>query len=600
MNQRSPGARLLNVVALLVFLSPIFIYWVYCLFINPAPHYDAIDPEYEYFLNSLGVFKHQPYLYVDHPGTPVELIGTAILAATYPFLANRPDGFVTFHLQNPQVFLNLAYGLLALLHLACMLIFFRVSRGPGTSNGAVLSAALATMYFAIQPYAFSGSLLWSHNSFSFPFGTLLLLWLYAILTSERSVDGLPLRETIALGAGAGILAATTIFMAAWAVGILTAIILYHWLRGLPWRGTALAVLTFAFSSIAGFYLAVLPVMERIGGFWHWIYGILSHQSTYLAVPKDQSALERIAANTAQLFRLLPALFAAMLITIGLLAIAFVIWRGQVRERPALWALAGGLGAQIVALTLVFLDRPLRAYYFLGVAAILPVLAMAGLKVYESAPSAHRLLAGAVSAAVLIGLVVNSFQAVGSARARAETVAASGKLIRQVIAEPRGRNAPCAEKHDDPVDVWDLFALLGAMVRRSSYRGRVRPGDCSPLPEPVRADGAGAAAQREGAAAKLALGCRLHLRPLRGRRAGRRARRRGPALSGDPMGLRERGSHSQPISGCSAAALSPSCSTWSKRNHPESWDHAAGPRAERPERKGRLRSHIACMRRRMRE
>src|SRR5512141_2770089 len=111
MKEAPSHARYRNAAALLLFLAPILAYWIYCLLIQPAPHYDGIDPEYEYFLNSLGAFKRQPYAYVDHPGTPLEMVGTLILAGTYPWLAGNPEGFVGFHLRHPQVFFTLAYGL---------------------------------------------------------------------------------------------------------------------------------------------------------------------------------------------------------------------------------------------------------------------------------------------------------------------------------------------------------------------------------------------------------------------------------------------------------------------------------------------------------
>jgi hypothetical protein len=434
MKDGSTRGKVLNIAVLLVFLSPILLYWTYYLLINPSPDYQGIDPEYEYFLNSLAVFKHQPYAYVDHPGTPVEMIGSAILGATYPWLAARPEGFVSFHLDNPQLFLGLAYGFLILTHLACLLVFFRLAPGPGHVSQAVLGAALASMYFAIQPYAFSGSVLWSHNSFSFPFGTLLLLALYGSLMREASGRATPTAVWIGLGLGVGILTAITIFLASWAVGILITISLYFGLLKRRWMSAAGAALAFALSGIMGFYLAVLPVINKMGGFWNWIYGILSHQSSYLAVPKNQSAIERISGNVLNLWHLLPALFIAMVIVIGLAAAALLLFRNQIKEQDALWAMAGGLSAQIIALTLVFLDRPLRAYYFLGVAAIVPMLAMVVLKLYERIPSTHRILATGVCVAVLIGLIVNSFQAIVVRQTQSQAGADSQNLIQQVILE----------------------------------------------------------------------------------------------------------------------------------------------------------------------
>ncbi len=427
--RRSPA---LNVAAFVLFVAPMLAYWAYCLVLNPFPHYDAIDPEYEYYLNSLGAFKHQPYVYVDHPGTPVEMIGTAILAATYPWAARSPEGFVTYQLQHPQLFLRLAYTFMMLIHLACVAVFFLFGLRSGQAGNAILAAALATMYFAIQPYAFSGSVMWSHNSFSFPFGALLLIGLYASLVADKEGDGVPARNSIGLGFGVGIISAITIFLASWIVGMVAALLLYSWLRGLSWRSVVLGTASFALGTLAGFYIAVLPVVNRMGEFAQWIYSILSHQSDYLAVPANETILQTVSKNIGVLFQMLPALAVAMLITIALAVIALVAWGKQLKEEPALWALIGGLSAQMLALLLVFLDRPLRAYYLLSVAAIVPVLAMAILKIYARAPEARRLLAAGVTIAVLIGLVLNSVRALKDARQQSEIVAKSEKLIQQII------------------------------------------------------------------------------------------------------------------------------------------------------------------------
>ena len=361
------------------------------------------------------------------------MVGTALLAATYPWLADRPEGFVSYLLQNPQVFLGLAYAFLVAAHLACVIFFFRIARQWSSRSSVLLAAALATMYFAIQPYAFSGSLLWSHNSFSFPFGTLLLLWLCAIVVKQEPPIGRLQAQWIGLGLGVGILAAITILLASWVVGVLAAIVLYYGLYRRSWKETAAASLTFGLSCLVGFYLAVLPVIGKIGGFWNWIYSILSHQSNYLAVPPDQPLLQRLSTNAVSFFQLLPALAVAIIIVLGSAFVALLLWRQRMQDQPALWALTGGLSAQILALTLVFLDRPLRAYYFLGVAAIVPVLALVVMAIYERNRRAHRMLGIGISAAVLIGLILNAVQAITARRADIQMQADSAKLIQQVIA-----------------------------------------------------------------------------------------------------------------------------------------------------------------------
>ena len=43
-----------------------------------------LDPSYVYFLNSLLILHGQPPAHIDHPGTPVQLIGAAVLRSKHP------------------------------------------------------------------------------------------------------------------------------------------------------------------------------------------------------------------------------------------------------------------------------------------------------------------------------------------------------------------------------------------------------------------------------------------------------------------------------------------------------------------------------------
>ena len=58
---------------------------------GPQPSYRDYDPQMAYFLNSLAPFKGAPYFYTDHPGTPVEMIGTMLLGTTYVFFTDRAN-----------------------------------------------------------------------------------------------------------------------------------------------------------------------------------------------------------------------------------------------------------------------------------------------------------------------------------------------------------------------------------------------------------------------------------------------------------------------------------------------------------------------------
>src|SRR6266851_9387611 len=69
-----------------------------------TPHSARIwyDPGLQYLLSSLSWFRGQGYVYIDHPGTPVEVLGTLLLALSYPFLHLANQGFVTHYLNHPQ------------------------------------------------------------------------------------------------------------------------------------------------------------------------------------------------------------------------------------------------------------------------------------------------------------------------------------------------------------------------------------------------------------------------------------------------------------------------------------------------------------------
>ena len=84
----------------LVALPPLA-YWLYWTG-NPSYWFNA-DPAAVYFVDSLSIFAGHSYKFVDHPGTPVHLIGSLLLAVTYPFFESR-EAFINFHLARPGGF----------------------------------------------------------------------------------------------------------------------------------------------------------------------------------------------------------------------------------------------------------------------------------------------------------------------------------------------------------------------------------------------------------------------------------------------------------------------------------------------------------------
>ncbi|HEX9898596.1 MAG TPA: hypothetical protein VGC81_05200, partial [Candidatus Methylomirabilis sp.] len=168
-----------RVGAILILVAALAGYYVLVQWIAPLPFYSMnYDPEMPYFMNSLALFKGAPYYYTDHPGTPLEVLGSLLLAATRPWTRSLGVLFVPYHLRNPQVFLTIAHSFLTLASLGCLVgLAARAVRQRGTA-GVAASSAVAVLFFAAYPeQSFRTLALWSHNSFTFLAGTLLMLWL---------------------------------------------------------------------------------------------------------------------------------------------------------------------------------------------------------------------------------------------------------------------------------------------------------------------------------------------------------------------------------------------------------------------------------------
>ncbi|HEY5983197.1 MAG TPA: hypothetical protein VIU38_06960 [Anaerolineales bacterium] len=425
------GSGLLIIAA---FALPLIAFWVDVAWLHPARNYYTVDTEFPYFLNSLSVFKGAGYTYVDHPGTPLEVFGSILLGLTYPFLARVGQGFVAFHIGHPGVFLDAARSLLMLAHGACAIILFLVAHRGNRWDDILEASAVATMYFAVHPYALAASTVWNHNSFSWALGALLLACLWRALHRPNDEGELPWRTLILLGAGAGALAAITIYLAAWLLGLLTAVAAFYVLRRRPWVRTAAALVVTAFSGAAGFGLAVLPVARKLPIFQNWILGILTHQSRYLAVPADEPTTTRIFANIGALFDILPALLVVAAILIGATAVALIVSMRQLRSQPATWAFIAGAVVQLASLLLVFLDRPLREAYLLSAAAVLPLLTMALLRLLDHRPAALRWTRILLGIGVLVGLATASWNSIATKRHETAALEATQADTSQLILE----------------------------------------------------------------------------------------------------------------------------------------------------------------------
>ncbi len=405
-----------SLIPYLILLLPILGYWLFCNFLKPiSPYYQDYDPEFQYFLTSLAGIRGGSYTYIDHPGTPLEIIGSMILLATRPFLSNPPGGFSLYHLEHPGLFLGLARGLIALASIGCSLLFFLTARTTRRWGDVLTAAALSMMFFVIHPDSFATLMLWSHNSFNFAAGTLLLIFLYRLTRREGEARAW---ELIGIGLGIGGLIAVTIYFIAWAAGAIITLAVFYHLQALPWRKTATAGVLLAGSICAGFFISTLPILPLYPQFVNWITGLAFHEGIYGGGAQGITTPALMLTNFLRLVRDLPVLFLSLGIELLLLLAGFLRRTGSVR--PGLQALAIGLVSQLLIELIMIVKHPMDIY-MLAVAAILPVLLLLILELFPPVPVPGRILHIAATAGLLAGLVYSFYSALLDRRNYADAI-----------------------------------------------------------------------------------------------------------------------------------------------------------------------------------
>ena len=87
----------LRISSSFIIIAPIIAWWVEYTLVTPVPFYYRYGEIVTYFIDSLAVFNGSTYSYIDHPGTPVSVIGSVLLALTYPFTTG--SDFTLYHLS---------------------------------------------------------------------------------------------------------------------------------------------------------------------------------------------------------------------------------------------------------------------------------------------------------------------------------------------------------------------------------------------------------------------------------------------------------------------------------------------------------------------
>ena len=432
-------------------------YFAYIQWINPAPFYTLkYDPEMPYFLNSLALFKGVSFAYVDHPGTPLEVIGSFLLAITRPLTRSKSELFIPYHLANPQIFLTLAHGFLVGCSIVTLFITGLKSIKHTSVFGALAAAGVAASYFAIfPPITFDILGFWTHNGFNFPFGTLLLLGLLVRLREDRSLSN---SEALLFGILSGLLAAVQLYFFAWAIGVILSLMFFAVFRKDGWGHILVTTLTSGVGVVLGFFIAFEPVMHRFREFYIWVRRLFFHQGRYGTGVGGVTTIGQMIDNLRWLWNRSASVFIATGVVILLLLIA-IVWRKQARElKPGWWALTIGLLAQLLVLWVLIGKHPGKTY-LLSVAAVLPIVLALALEVFLERGERAQKLAGLIGVLAILGFAAGWFLAVRDH----SRIVADVRKADEVIAHELEKYSASSEK-----SIEDMTILWGYGVPSRCY------------------------------------------------------------------------------------------------------------------------------------
>lgn len=447
----------LRISIIIVMSLALAAYFVYIQWINPAPFYTVkYDPEMPYFLNSLALFKGVSYAYVDHPGTPLEVIGSFLLAITRPLTRAKSEFFVPYHLANPQIFLTLARGFLVGSSIVTLIVTGVKSIKQTSLFGALAAAGVAASYFAIfPPITFDILGFWTHNGFNFPFGTLLLLGLLVRLRKDRPLSN---SEALLLGIFSGLLAAVQLYFFAWAIGIILSLVLFTVFRRDGWRHILVTTLASGVGVTLGFFIAFEPVMHRFREFYIWVRRLIFHQGVYGKGGEGVTSLGRMIDNLRWLLNQSAAVFIATGVVLLLLFIAMVLRKQSRQVKPGWWALTIGLLAQLIVLWAVIGKHP-GEVYLLSIAAVLPILLALALEVFLDRGIGAQRLAGSIGLIVVLGFSLGWVVAIRDH----SRIVADVRRADEVIAQELEKYASSSDK-----SIEDMTILWGYGVPSRCY------------------------------------------------------------------------------------------------------------------------------------
>jgi len=288
------------------------------------------DPDYTYLLNSLNLARGLPVFHVDHPGTPVQLLGAAVLRISSPFASKSELAAAV--IRNPEHYLRImAWSFISLYAVVLTVVAFVVLRSTGSLLAALavqatplLSATIPLNASCVAPEVLLLSL-----------SSLMAMVVFAAL---RPGSGLSSRR---MGAAFGVIIGVGI---ATKVTFLPLALLPLFL--LPDRPAWAA---YAVATVGSCAVATMPAWPRLEAALGFYGRIATHTGRYGYGPAGLFDPPAYARNLGRLFASEPAMAAVLLTALAALAIdcSRIHGRHDVRK-----ALLGCIAALVASFLLV--------------------------------------------------------------------------------------------------------------------------------------------------------------------------------------------------------------------------------------------------------
>ncbi len=394
-------------------ILPIVIYWVYWT-LNPS-YWSAADPAAWYFLDSLSIFAGNSYVYVDHPGTPVQLTGSFLLALTYPFFSSH-EAFINFYISKPEAFFLQAHLFLLVIYIFSVVFFYDTAISMLKDDGVLGAAALTVLYFVLHPYSFSSLTFWSHNSFNFPFGTLWPLWLYRELRGPQEIGW---RKLVLMGFTAGAIAMTQIYFISWLISGALALFVFVFLSNKSFKKAIASSSYMLTGGVLGIIAMFVPVYKEVPRFIDWLSRITLHQGLYGMGERGIYSFAMFSYGIAVWWATIRiTMLVLLLVLVLLVVIIYFVRKLSLRLSPDNVAMLIGLFIQTGLVLLVMGKAVDKVRYSLSLATVLPVFLLFELKILALVPQKKLNLRSALYIGILCGVMLTMVQELGLQKHRA--------------------------------------------------------------------------------------------------------------------------------------------------------------------------------------